>query len=264
MEYHFKILDNKFNPVTNASVTLATIQGQPIQTTQSEYGLVTVWTDQDPATRQVIIEAPGFKTTSFTLTAFIEDSETEVVLERSFQAWQLMLVIAAVAIYRKKSGKIGALGTGDIFPIFMLIAGLLGFDLIKKILEWLGIWESKENKALDTAASDPGSFWNPNWWLTIKPADKQWSYAISEATASEWLIELIEAMSAINDCEECAIAIFKRCRTQANCSFLAWVFQKYYGEDLLTWLRGGWWPQDRLSDADVYTITQYISQLPKY
>jgi hypothetical protein len=91
-----------------------------------------------------------------------------------------------------------------------------------------------------------------------------YTHAITEQTALSWCAEIEDAFGAFNDCEECAIGVFKRCYTQANASFLCWVFVNHYGEDMLTYLRGGWWPQDRLSDADVNQINQYISNLPKW
>lgn len=196
----------------------------------------------------------------------IADANGLIYLEKEVKPapWIIAIVLIAVIAYRKKTNKVGAFSTADLFPIAILVGGVIGFDLIKKSLEGLGIWDSRDTKDLNEESSNPNSFWSPNYWQTVKPANKNWTYAINEQTALDWCKEIKDAFGVFNDNEEQAIAVFKRCRTKANCSFLAWVFQKYYNQDLLTYLRGGAWPQDRLSDADVNVINKYISNLPAY
>ncbi len=268
MDIDFYILDKNNQVIIGGNVYLTTFSdnwvSEPIK---NETGSIHVTPGvADAGDIGILIDVPGYK--KFQVRFVDMYGVKEVILEKDgskFPAWQIALVIGAVLLYRKKNKKVGAfLKTEDILPIGLLVAGFLGFDLLKKILEWLGVWDSKETKELDGAESDPDSFWNPNYWTTIKPATAPWTYTISEETAKQWCLEIYTAVGAFNDCEECIISVFKRCRTKANASFLCWVFAKYHGEDLLTWLRGGWWPQDRLSDADVFKINSYINQLPNY
>jgi hypothetical protein len=74
--------------------------------------------------------------------------------------------------------------------------------------------------------------------------------------------QILDSFGAFNDNEEQAIAVFHQLKTKANVSFLAEIFYRMTGQDLLTYLRGGIWPQDRLSDSDVNAINQFLSKLP--
>lgn len=170
--------------------------------------------------------------------------------------------------YSRKNKKVGAFdakkGEGIILVIALGVSAFLAYKLVKKILDFLGVTKSEASQGLDNASTNPNAFWNPNFWQTIKPANAAYSYAISYDTAAEWAKTLYDSFGIFNDNEEQAIGVFKQCRTQANASYLCYVFQHLYGEDCLSFLRGGWWPQDRLSDADVYTINNYVNALPKY
>ena len=266
MDLDFYIVDKNGKPIIGGQVFLTTFSdGWISNPIENETGSIHVYPGvADAGDIGIIVDVPGYDKISVRYVDMYGVDQIVLTQQNSFPAWQIALVIAAVLLYKRKNKKVGKVTTADLWPIFLGVAGLIGFDLIKKILEWLGIWDSKENKALDNAESSPDSFWNPNYWITIKPASAQWTYAISEATATEWCKEIYNSMGAFNDCEECVVSVFNRCRTKANASFLAWVFNRIYGQSLLPWLRGGNWPQDRLSDADVYKINSYISQLPNY
>lgn len=220
------------------------------------------WTTYNPSQASIRFAVKGYQAQTIPFTQLM--IAPDVLMKKAFPWWILLMMAGAVMVYRKKTGKVGKLSTGDIFPIMLIVGGAIGFGLIKDVLEFLGLWKSQDTKDLDAASTDSGNFWNPNYWMTIKPADKNWTYAIDSNTALSWAREIFDSFGAFNDCEECAIAVTKRCRTKANFSFLAYIFQQEYSQDLLTFLRGGWWPQDRLSDADVNTINQYISTLPNY
>jgi hypothetical protein len=229
-----------------------------------------VWTNT-PTQTTITFSAKGYQTKTigfWELYAVNSQGEfvwlTDIPMSKAIP-WGIIAAVAGAAmLYMKREKKVGFLSSADIMPIMLLVGGFIGFDLIKKTLEFLGLWDSQDTKDLDNAANNPNSFWSPNFWQT-KPASTPWTYVINEATANQWIDDITDAFGWWNDSEEQAIGVFKRCRTQANLSFLAWVFgRRYDGEDLLTYLRGGWWPQDRLSDSDVNIINQYISRLPKY
>jgi hypothetical protein len=173
-----------------------------------------------------------------------------------------LLGFAAWALDRKK--KVGAIATKDVFPWLIVAGGVIAFSVVRKILIALGIWDDKDDKDLDQASTDSEAFWNPNFWRNVLPAGKSYTYVVDTATAISYSDQIWDATGAFNDCEECIIGVFKLMRTQANASYLCYVFQQRYGEDLLTFLRGGIWPQDRLSDADVNTINRFVNSLPQY
>lgn len=227
-------------------------------------GYYQAWTEHDVNTTAVRFEKKGYKSQTVPFSELMQNPDIYLQEGSEFPYWMIVMVIAAVAIHKKKSGKVGAMGIDDLLPIFLLVGGVLAFSLIQKLLVSIGLWDSQDTKDLDNLQDDPNSFWNPNYWQTVKPANANYSYAITQATARQWAKDIWDAIGAINDCESCIIAVFKRCKTRANASFLAWEFQNVYNQDLLTWLRGGTWPSDRLSDADVNLINKYINNLPKY
>lgn len=250
------------NDVTISIVVLATGEQLTVPFKLEGTNNYEAYTEHSPAAVGVKFVASGYQTRIISFQELLQNAN--VLLQPGIQTWQILAVIAAVALYRKRAAKVGALSTGDILPIFLIVGGIIGFTVIKKILEALGLWDDKDTKDLDDAAMDPNSFWNPNYWQTIKPASASWTYAITQSTAEQWCREIYNSFGAFNDDEETAIGVFKRCRTKANASFLVYVFDQLYNQDLLTFLRGGSWPQDRLSDGDVNTINRYISSLPKY
>lgn len=230
--------------------------------------------DMDPRLVSFTFKKDGFKDVAVTADDFLSlfsDSELSngitVVMERGMGGIAPLLIASAgilFLVFRKKKKAVGKISAGDVTPFILIGGALLAFSAVNKLFTFLGIFRSKDTKNLDQEASNPNSPWSPNYWIVWKEKGVKWSYAIDEPTAYAWLEELRDAFGWFNDCEECAIAVLKRCRTKSNLSFLAWVFQKYWGEDLLTYLRGGWWPEDRLSDEDVNTIDKYISKLPNY
>lgn len=264
--------DGKFTPFFNSGIVT-------INKNQS-YEITTG--DKHPGQFILAVRPDGYKETIYELEYFTDgDQPVTLVMPDTWKATTdpeakvlkdvsgfsvLQMAILAAGIYfiaKKKNKKVGELKTGDILPWLLIAVGVFGFSLIKKFLETIGIWDSKETKDLDSAATNPNSFWSPNFWRS-KPSNIPWSYAISQPTAEAWANDIDEAFGPFNDDEEAAIAVFKRARTKANISFLSEVFSERYGQDLLTYLRGGWWPQDRLSDSDVAIINNYVSRLPNY
>jgi len=175
----------------------------------------------------------------------------------------IALVTGAVMVYRNKTKKVGALSSNDVLPIILITGGILGFSVIKKILEGIGLWSGQDTKDLDAASTSPLSWWNPNFYKT-KPDYVSYTNPITSSTAKYLAEKVYSSFGAFNDDEEKAIAVFKSLPSQAAGSFVSESFLNIYGQDMLTFLRGGVWPQDRLSDADVNTINQYVNRLPKY
>ena len=134
------------------------------------------------------------------------------------------------------------------------------FGAMDAVLEAIGVKDSQATKDLDQAGTNSTSYWSPLFYKAA-PAG---TWLLKADFANQYADEIYNAMGGFNDDEDAAIAVFKRLRSQAQVSQLADVFNIRHQGDLLTWLRGGVWPQDRLSDADVNTINTYIKSLPKY
>lgn len=162
---------------------------------------------------------------------------------------------------KEKKKKVGKIETSDIMPVILIGGALIGFGLIQKLLTSLGIWSSQDTKTLDTLASSSSSanFWKPDYYLQFS------SYPggnITTLQAIDMVNMITSSFGMFNDCEDCVIGIFRNLKTKSNVSFLSKVFFDQTGKDLLTYLRGGVWPEDRLSDADVNTINSFLSTLP--
>lgn len=221
-----------------------------------------VWADTDIENVLAEISAPGYSTAKIPAGDLLFNMN--VILKKPIPIGLIIsAIVALIAFARKRKKEVGKVTTADVMPFLIIGGGVLAFSVVKEILEKLGIWDSKDKKELDDTSTDPGSWWSPMYWRS-KPPDVPYTYTISTATATAWADELYDAFGPFNDCEECAIAIFKRMRTKANASFFSEVFALRIGEDMLTFLRGGSWPQDRLSDGDVNTINNYIDKLPNY
>lgn len=143
--------------------------------------------------------------------------------------------------------------------ILLIGAGgaVLYFGILSPLLKMLGLQQKPESADLDRESGDPSSFWSPNFWRTQSNA-----MILTVADSERMVTGLYDAFGAFDDCEECAIALLKSLRYQTQLSYLAEKFQARYGFDLLSFLRGGLWPKDRLSDFDVFQISEYIKKLP--
>jgi hypothetical protein len=210
----------------------------------------------------VYVGAPGY------VTKMIEANIAggAIVLNKPVNLAALFIVApVAYSLFvrkKKKRKKVGGLSfsEGDVKTIFWIVGGVLAFDTIKKILEALGFWKDQDARQLDAASSDPDSFWNPNYWKK----SQNYSYAIDTPTAERYARAINDALGWFNDDEAAIIGIFKQLRTKANVSYLAYVYQQIFGKDLFTALRGGYWPIDGLSDAELNSINNYANSLTPF
>lgn len=174
-----------------------------------------------------------------------------------------LIVTAGALVLMKKRKKVGGLIDANIPTPVLVGVGVIGFFVVKSALEKLGIWRSGDTRDLDSASSDPLRWWNPTFWRS-KPTNISYTNPITESTARQMAKNIYDAFGWFNDNEEQAINVFKQLPSQAAGSFVSYAFQNEYNMDLLTFLRGGSWPQDRLSDNDVNTIDDFVNGLPKY
>lgn len=140
----------------------------------------------------------------------------------------------------------------------VVVGSMLG--AFKGLLELLGLKDTQDTKDLDATSQSAGNFWSPTFYQQAPSG----SLLLTMAAAEEYSRQIYNAVGPFNDDEEAVIGVFKKLKTQSQVSFLADVFSTKYQSDLLSFIRGGNWPQDRLSDADVNTINKYILSLPKY
>jgi len=209
----------------------------------------------------IVFSSQGYASVKKTGSELIADPD--IILAKTNVIVLGVAAIALFAVMLNQKRKVGAIETKQVIPWLLIAGAALGFILLKQLLEALGIWKDPDERRLDNLSKDANSFWNPNVWNT-KPASQAYTRPITLQTAKDYAQEIYSSFGPFNDCEECVIGVFKRCASQATASYISFAFNQLYGMDLLDFLRGGVWPQDRLSDKDVNDITNYILTLPKY
>lgn len=170
------------------------------------------------------------------------------------QAAALTAASAASAAWKDQTTRIVILG-------IVVIVSMKIFGLFDRLLIMFGLKKNPDTEKLDQESENPESFWNPNFYKDGPSG----TLLLTSAAAEKLSKQIYDAIGLFDDDEEAVIAVFKSLRTQSQASFLSEKFAQLYKADLLSWLRGsGIWPKDRLSDADVKQITDYVNKLPKY
>jgi hypothetical protein len=262
-----KITDAAGNVLTDVQVTTGLIStGElyyPYETWPQGIYAVNV-PDSEMNAGGLFIKKAGFKDTrvSFATLAYYEN---DIVLQKGGSNNLLLLAAGAgtLLLIAKRKKSMGKITKEDAQTGVIVAGGVLGWVLLKQLFEALGIFKDAAEVNLDNAATNPNSFWNPNYWKTI-PAGTQYTNPITTEQARVLCTQIYNAITWYNDNEEAVKAVFRSLPSRAAASFLCNVFAVTYGEDLLSWLRGGTWPQDRLSDQDVFEITQFVNRLPAY
>lgn len=155
--------------------------------------------------------------------------------------------------------------------LLYIVGGVIAFRIlgpllsgIDNIFEGLGISQSPAAASLDRAKSDPSSFWNAQYWQMISRRTPGGLVKIlTNAAAVKLWADLNKAFGYFNDDESAAIAAIKSTiRYQTQLSYFSGWVAKNAGIDLISWLEGGTFPNDRLSAAEIDIITQYVKKLP--
>lgn len=254
------------NKPVAAAVTLIDNEGQTVSFLQIEPGQqYTLDIDETaPGINDLVLvfSSPGYTSKQITV-GQLRAGSMDIYLQK-VNTWLLVGLAMALfyALYTKKR-KVGALTTKEILPFILIAGAVLGFKLFEQLLQSLGIWKDRDEKALDAAAIDANSFWNPNYWKT-KPPNVSYTRPITQSMAFDYARQINDSFGPFNDCEECVKSVFRQMPSQAAASFVSDAFTQRYGLDLLDFLRGGVWPQDRLSSSDVAEINSYVLSLPKY
>lgn len=192
---------------------------------------------------------------------------TKIEMDLNYSPFPYLLVGAGLLLFMFNDNdkhKVGAISKDKLQTSLIVTGGIIGWIIVKKILEILGILDDRDEVDLNNAANDPNSFWNPLMWNN-KPSNIRYTEPIVTQQQAQYYASLIyDAMGFFNDNEEQVIAVFRAMPSQAAASYVNYWFNQLYKQDLLTFLRGGTWPQDRLSDSEVNQINQYVKNLPKY
>lgn len=182
----------------------------------------------------------------------------------------LIFFLASRSKKRRKIGSAGAVAAGALIQDktvrivvlgIVVVVALKLFGLFDSILGFFGLRKNPDTEQLDNESSDPGSWWNPNFYKS----GPQGTLLLKADAANTMATKIYDAIGLFDDDEEAVKAVFRSLKTQSQGSYLAEKFAEKYDADLLDWLRGaGYWPKDRLSDADVKSITDLVNKLPKY
>ncbi len=147
--------------------------------------------------------------------------------------------------------------------VALRVAGPL-LSSIDRIFQGLGISQSAAAASLESMKRDPGSFWNGQFWRNVsKRTPGGLVKVLTNAAVNDLWASLNKSFSYLNDDETAAIAAFrKHIRAQSQLSYFSDWVAKNAGVDLLTWLEGSGYPNDRLSAEEIDIITQYVKKLP--
>lgn len=271
MTYNGIIKDKKGNPVAGAQYGIINayhpgeIQGSVYAAgTDGSYSI-----DISNNFEFLNVYAPGYQSTVYSQA---EVAKGVIILpkESPIKPWMVLSLVGLFVAYKAahKSGKkkLSGIDPKDVEVVLLIAGGVIGFVILKQVLEFLGIWGSKDKKELDKLSTNPNSFWNPNYWQNINPNGLPYQSPLTEADAKNLISQIKDGFGLFNDSPEKVKGVFRSLHTKANASFLAWEYQKTEGGDLLAFIRngGGVLPWDGLSDADVVQITDYVNQLPNF
>lgn len=182
-------------------------------------------------------------------------------------AWLALLAIPMLATTRQK--KVGEIGFNTPTIITAGAAFLLfkGAGLINSLLSALGLGKDKDDKDIDAENSNPDSPLKPTLYLSATTAQRTGVYATLTygGKATDLGQKLLNSFGAFNDDEATAISVFKSFTTQLQASCFAYIWEKEWNfGDLLQWLRGDAYPNDRLDTGEINEILRYLKNLPKY
>jgi hypothetical protein len=145
---------------------------------------------------------------------------------------------------------------------FRVVGPLLGG--VDRLFQGLGISQSAAAASLEQMKRDPGSFWNGQFWRNVsKRTPGGLVKVLTTAAVNDLWASLNKAFGYFNDDEAAAIAAFKKyIKTQTQLSYFSEWVAKNAGIDLLTWLEGSGYPNDRLSAEEIDIVSQYVKKLP--
>lgn len=142
--------------------------------------------------------------------------------------------------------------------------GALVFFTLKKgftgLLEKIGLKNSPNKKNVDDEIADTSSPWQPIYYKNQmkKGAVTFYAYAFNAYIAKQ----IYNSVHWYGDDWSQAFGSIKNMKTKVRISRLAEVFYELYKKDLLEWLRGETFPNDRFSYDEVEQAIKYVDKLP--
>jgi len=261
------ILNESGSPLNGVSVFLIWIPDNKQLTNPflEDTNSYSAWTDKDPENIAVVFKKSGYQTLTIPLLQLVDNPD--VTMKKGsdgaiIEPWMIPVVVGvafALLKKKKKKGKVGKIERGDVITIFLIVGGMIAFNLITKILEMFGL--GGDGKVKDQQ-QDPNSAFKPTYWQQFDT----YTYAITQSQADSYAQTIHNAFTVFQDDYNTIMGVFSQMRTKANVSFLAYRFQIKYGEDLLSFLTdgGGVLPWDGLSTKHINTIIDMVSRLPTH
>lgn len=181
-------------------------------------------------------------------------------------AWLLLVPLAIAASKKKQSvGEIG-FNMPTVITGAAIIVGLKAFNILDQLLSVFGLGKDKDDKDIEQENADPNSPLKPNIYINATSANKQKARtALPDSKLTSLGQRLIDAFGSWNDDEAQAIGVFKNFRTKNEASYFADTWENTWNyPDLLQWLKGDAYPNDRLDTGEINQILKYLDNLPMY
>ena len=150
---------------------------------------------------------------------------------------------------------------------FLLITGgavfiaYKAFGAFKGLFESLGLSSSEADISVTQTQQDPGSPWSPNYYKTLQKQGKN-IMLLTQSSADLLAQQIYNSVHFYGDNWAQAFGAIKQCKYKTQISFLAERFKIKYNADLITWLPGTIWPNDRFSNTEVNQAIEYVKKLP--
>lgn len=148
----------------------------------------------------------------------------------------------------------------------LLILGALGlgvYYLVNKLgglVPSLGAETPAEDIRVSQEVNNPGSPFTASFYKN-RPGT---ALLLTDAAARTAANKIWQSANPVYDDFPRVVGVFKALKTQAQVSQVVEKFRQVYGQDLLSWMRGGYWPTDRYSAEQVNQIIDLVKRLPKY
>jgi len=143
----------------------------------------------------------------------------------------------------------------------LMVTGKIN-SIFSSITQGLGISDSADTKDVNSEVQNTASPFN--WSQFFKNAGTRPVTLMTLASYTMLKNQLADSFGWFSDDFGSVLDVFKKMNTQSQVAFFAKKFSEDYKTDLLTWLRGSTYPNDRLSDAEVNQIIVYVKKLPLY
>lgn len=261
--------NNNQQPIYGATLRYLTNDGMSVGdpvTLNEGSNSFTVWTYR-PDEILVKFSKHGFDDVVIPFSILQDNSNVMMSPGTSNVMLPVLLIGAGLFLMPKGKKKVGKIEAKEVMPWLFVAGGayllITGVDVLKGLLDKLGLTKGKGTKEAEQESADPNSSFKPDYW---KNYIGKFTYTIDKATAQSYAKTIHGAFTLFYDDYETIFGVFSRMKTKANVSYLADIFQQQYGEDLLSFLRtgGGILPWDGLSETHLQTIIDFVNNLKAY